>query len=561
MTKYILTALDTTGIQKYIFGSNNLKQIVGASAIVNWATKDLVYERLEKLGNTNIENKDINGDKHIDEEDLKAELIYAGGGNTLIIFKDKDIAINFIKGLTKKILTKAHGLDVVCIHREFEWDNNDLAKQIVPDTLKELSKKKMSRQRCLPVMGLGVTADCHYTGLPAVEYRKETLEDIKPNAGDGSNRRVSREVSDKLKFYNSKEIPFELRAKKSFTAMFDEIEDYNYEFFSSFNDIGSKHESSFMAVVHADGNGMGKRVIDLANNCNDNREYITNMRAFSISVQDQNVSALKDVLKCLIDTIEYHLKEDTDLKIDTELKRIFRDMVGNGNKKILPFRPIIVGGDDITFVCDGRLGLTLTELYLRKVTGKNLPDGKPISARAGVAIVKSHYPFSRAVDFAEELAASAKDLIKENETENHKPSAMDWHFAAGGTLESLKALRERSFTVSSGKLYMRPVFINNVEPPEWQTWNNFVDIMDVFNDRTDNNGKKWKDSRNKLKFLREALLRGEEEVKRARKLYDLPLIPTVEGHDSENGWIGDRCTCFDAIEAYDFFIPLKEDGE
>ena len=27
------------------------------------------------------------------------------------------------------------------------------------------------------------------------------------------------------------------------------------------------------------------------------------------------------------------------------------------------------------------------------------------------------------------------------------------------------------------------------------------------------------------------------------------------------GWIGDRCTCFDAIEAMDFFVPIERGGK
>jgi hypothetical protein len=29
------------------------------------------------------------------------------------------------------------------------------------------------------------------------------------------------------------------------------------------------------------------------------------------------------------------------------------------DKYLLPFRPIVFGGDDVTFICDGRLGLSL----------------------------------------------------------------------------------------------------------------------------------------------------------------------------------------------------------
>lgn len=40
MPRLTVTAVDTTGIQNYIFGSNVLKHNVGASYLVRFATQD-----------------------------------------------------------------------------------------------------------------------------------------------------------------------------------------------------------------------------------------------------------------------------------------------------------------------------------------------------------------------------------------------------------------------------------------------------------------------------------------------------------------------------------------
>jgi len=46
MTEYILTAIDTTQIQGYIFGSNRLQENIGGSELVEMATRQWVYEAL-----------------------------------------------------------------------------------------------------------------------------------------------------------------------------------------------------------------------------------------------------------------------------------------------------------------------------------------------------------------------------------------------------------------------------------------------------------------------------------------------------------------------------------
>ena len=43
-SKFILTAIEVAGIQNYIFGSNELKENVGASELVRQATEEKAFE-------------------------------------------------------------------------------------------------------------------------------------------------------------------------------------------------------------------------------------------------------------------------------------------------------------------------------------------------------------------------------------------------------------------------------------------------------------------------------------------------------------------------------------
>lgn len=149
MQEFTVTAIDTVGIQGYIFGSNNLKQNVGASGLVHFVTHELVYDELIKIGNSNIERIDaelkykIEYTKIIERDGLNSELIYSGGGNTVILFKNKDLAKEFTKSYTKKVLLKAPGLQLIIAHSNFEWDKNDLEKKVRETINQKIAQKKI----------------------------------------------------------------------------------------------------------------------------------------------------------------------------------------------------------------------------------------------------------------------------------------------------------------------------------------------------------------------------------------------------------------------------------
>ena len=538
MSKYTVTIIDTAAIQNYVFGSNSLQHNVGASGLVHYATHDWVFEELVKMGKTNIDSNYEFNEKTIENDDLKSELVYAGGGNTVILFNEnneKDLARKFTKNLTSRVLMEAPGLQLIVAHNSFEWDDSNLA-QTVSDTLGDVNNKKYNRHFSTPLLGLGVTVDCQYTGMPAVDIRPKSEKDTKNKVW------ISSEVAKKWDFFGTATE----RLRKNFPLRLT-----SYEYVSNFNDFGVKHESSYIAVVHADGIGMGKRVQVIADeHSDDNRKYIGAIREFSRLVEHATKTALQTSVDRLQDSIN---KVD---KVD-KIGGVVEIHENDRGKKLLPFRPIVFGGDDVTFVCDGRLGLTLAELYLRELASPDLKlsDGDPIYARAGIAIVKTHYPFSRAFALAENLAKSAKKyIIEKQKSDENNLIAMDWHFAASGPIGDLDEIRKREYTVDSGKLYMRPVRLGKSIDSDWHSWDTFTNIMEDFRDN-------WVDKRNKIMSLRDALRAGPETVEQFVTLYaqKLPEIKTNSDSDTR-GWVDGCCTCFDAIEAMDFFVPLKNEG-
>lgn len=523
MTKLTVTVISTIGIQEYIFSSNILKQNVGASELVRCATQDWVYEELMALGSTNVDQDgQIDGQATIEKGGLVSELVYAGGGNTVVLFCSPDKAREFARRLTRRALREAPGLLLVVAHNYgFDWNTQALS-QVVQDTLEKVRHKMHQPVVSTPVLGLSVTADCQYTGLPAVGKNED-------------DKRVSVGV-------RAKEAASEMAHRR----LAEMLSLQGYEIPKDFDDFGrTRGESSYIAVIHTDGNGMGKRIADIANGHprpEDNRSYIQAMRAFSQSVGKVAQEALAATYRQLIQAI------DGEGKIG--------GIVPVRDRK-LPLRPIVWGGDDVTFVCEGRLGLTLTEFYLRQVTARPLADGKPLSVRAGVAVVKSHFPFARAYALAEELTQSAKRYLKERQSPPFNEeglSAMDWHFAFSGPVLNLEEIRRREYTVEAGRLTMRPVRLGAPVSWDWHAWETFAHVVTEFQ-------SKWAERRNKIYALRDALRDGPEATRHFLEVHGLEL-PAIPGSPdaAKRGWIGKECVYFDAIEALEFFVPLEGGG-
>lgn len=89
MSKHTLTLLDATGIQEYIFGSNQLAQNIGASELVERVTTQWLVDSLKALGlSTNLQWSSEKGVEYSNKKvpQVYVEVIYAGGGNAVLLF-------------------------------------------------------------------------------------------------------------------------------------------------------------------------------------------------------------------------------------------------------------------------------------------------------------------------------------------------------------------------------------------------------------------------------------------------------------------------------------------
>lgn len=529
MNDAVLAIADVTGIQSYVFGSNRLRDHVGGSELVAQATGAWAAKALQELGATNCQGVNahgklvLDGAQRFEDGALVSELLYSGGGNIIALMRDAVTARRWGAALSSRVERDAPGLGVAIVHSApFTWraEGHDLGGKIGALIDTELRRAKQYRAASTPLLGLGVSAECRVTGLPAVGL--DETDGYKP---------VAREVVARLNA-----IP---EADRRFRAM---LRDYvgadrlGFDLPARLDDLGRSYgERSYIAVVHADGNGMGKRFKAIWAG-HQNRKAIELVRKLSDAVHEAGLTALGRALAPLITPVGGLVKPFD-------------------RQDYLPIRPLIYGGDDVTFVCDGRLGVQLAAAYveqLKDVTSA-LPDGAgAVTTAAGVAIVKTHYPFRRAYDLSESLCRGAKDTL------GRERSSIDWHVAMSGLLADLKTIREREYQLRDGEgrplaLSVRPLPMVSVEAP-WRTWGQFSETIRALQSDTD-----WAGRRNKVKQLREVLREGGSSTEQFLALYGgkpLPGYSAAPATLHRRGWLDGVCGYFDPIELLDLYVQL-----
>ena len=526
-----VVVLGTASIQRYVFQSNRLKENIGASYLAKYWLDEGLIEAVKHAGRTLDTNawNEYKADpamcppeKPVDTT-KDVSLLYIGGGNAAMLCKSRDIARQSIKAWSRKLLEDAPGLRVAVGY----GDATDSLAKAYRTALDDLSSCEEALPFGATLHGLPVVRTCTTTGLPASANSQE---------GDGW---ISQSAASKRKQVGSERQPG--GAQNAIASEFRSVLE-GQNFAIELEKLGGQQGESHIAVVHADGNGMGKHLMEVVNNSTgDDAEFLHSIRAFSSSVSSLSQIALRNTLQ--------HLKEALpNLKGDLSL-----------DKKIFPLRPIVYGGDDLTFVCDGRLGLDLTAFYLKefsKGTIKVRGEDNPVDACAGVAIVPTKFPFARAYHFAEELCGLTKSYLRQEKVPG---SWLDFQIIQEGATRSISAVRSAQYRSFEGqKLHQRPYKV----PEEW---NQFVAILKEFQ------SQKW--PRSRAKGLLQALTQGPTATKRfvvgaKWRGVTLPYVNGMDANVKKTGWTGgdspDRATpYFDPLEALDFYLELKPatDGE
>jgi hypothetical protein len=524
----VLTAIDLARIQQYVFSSNRLRDVLAASYAVEQAL-----------------------DPAKGLQAPEGAVILAGGGNALLQFESLGVTREWTRDFTRRLQQIAPGIEVVIAHRPF--DPGHLAQAWL-SLHADLARQKLERRPSVPQAGLSVTATCAVTGLPASAVDE-----------DGQL------VSSRIELLRSRIQDSKNRWKRFLPAELENAPDWTVAFPDDLDELGrSPGETSLIGVVHVDGNGVGElirqwlcRRVDAPDKRvqQEAQEWSSALRRLAEDVLSRLVGRITACIR--LERQQVSRTDGTRLVGQPEELSFPLHQINGVREVFLPLRPIVLGGDDMTFVADGRIALDLAVAAIREFEKNSVPhlgeNGLPvhITACAGVALVRSHAPFYRAYEAAKILCSSAKSARKEARDDG---GWVDWMV---GTFLSAQSVKEwlAAYRASNLKLTMRPYPVTRAVNRRSWDWLD-LEVLGPGPLTQPEQGFRgdlaWRLSRNRVKQLGALTREGPEAVRRQLSVWratqpDLKL----PGGLGEDGFVGNATPMVDAIEIMDLHLRLE----
>ena len=176
-----------------------------------------------------------------------------------------------------------------------------------------------------------------------------------------------------------------------------------------------------MAVIHADGNGVGAR-----------------LNRWKMKTGAPNGSGMADKVRqeMHVEEFFYTMRVAVRRAVVGAVEKTFQDWT----EPTLPYQFLMLGGDDLLLICRPCFAFKFLVEYALGLRAIKLADGQPLTIGAGVAIASHHFPFHRLHHLAEALAGSAKRLSR---AVSPAISTVDWQVVTQSWTEDPAALRRR----------------------------------------------------------------------------------------------------------------------
>ncbi len=434
--KEVLAMYDVRGIQDYIFRSNDLQEIIGASNLV----EDIIITGLQQViisskewdkngFLTDWEND--NGNEFQENIDIKMQVLFIGGGNAYILFRNGEICSQVNKKMAKYMLEHTYSLNLaVAVVEKTDNYKNDYERIHI-----EMRRIKARMPETKPAGVLPFMASDSITGFPLSVYKGRKM--IKYE--DGTEYLCTES------WLKREHFPKEENAEKILDNM-----------------VTGKGDNSTLALIHIDGNNMGKRLKEIMEDKEDYPQAIATMRSISKNIRDGFGECFK-VCEKYVDEVSDQIRKDRQGRL---------------------IRKIILAGDDITFICNAQAAIGAVETFLKETCEhtlfwedqisdeeklKEIENYKKygLSACAGIAYFNSHFPFSDAYRVAESCCSSAKKRAKtlENRESGTKDGNMgcffDYQLCGNIRAENLEEYRRVHYRLTDEEdcMIRRPYYV------------------------------------------------------------------------------------------------------
>lgn len=418
--KCALAMYDVRGKQDYIFRGNKIKEIVGGSLIIRDIYKDYLLSDSEYKIYMYEKNVDVVKDipqfswetfrNHI-EDGFDGEVVYDGGGNFLVLFKNASIYEQITHKFTFNVLKATASLRVVGTYIEVDESDSFLISQ------KKLYAKHRLTENTVQNVPL-------YGSLPIVMTSMTSSFPIVYRGNDYTKEEIELTAEQLAKYRKYREC-IEDNESSDYEEINEEVLD---------NIAPEKGVDSHIAIIYIDGNSMGAKVQECTKISNSFEESVNALRIFSWKIQKEYIDSKKKV-------------------IDDKLSELHKD-------DTVKRRLILGAGDEINFIVAGRDAYEVAKAYLEALgdNSEYATSGSIYSSCAGIAIFKSHVPYADAYRIAEECCESGKDKMKlldeKGNVRYSDTSFLDFHLCQGAIDVSLEQIRKSEETMSSSRPWL-----------------------------------------------------------------------------------------------------------
>ena len=525
----VLVSIETVKIKDFIFSTNKLKLIRGASYLLDYMNQVEVPRILKKYGleykTHELVNKiyNINDDKEflekVDEEidkTIDKRILYIGAGNAKFLVDSEKTAEKICKEIKEIYKNLAPSAKVVA--ECYPMKENEKIWTAIDELAQKTAEKKSEGFPMLNI-DLPFAVKCDLSGTePAVvslKNLKDDLENIEIHrSGEGSdndkqvedtktairnvikkdNMKISEESAVKIKYSNKmikddvNEIGFYSIIKKALNYdihLNTEIDDYS---------VGD----SFIGFVYSDGDGLGDFLKNVKKVYTTEEEYLKFMRKFSVILDRNTKYVLKEVIKEMYEKGKF-VKKKPILKDGKTKYEIINEKEEEVKKSIIG-EFLIVGGDDVCAVFPADLAIEIsyefqkqfeekmkkfTEIENEKNKKKN-PEN--ITSSCGVVIAKNKTPMFQLFEQGLKLQKSAKaKRYQENKNREGKVRTgyIDFQVIGNEGNVNIKEYRQKWYNKfdkedkNKGKLHVsrRPYSISGLENEEYKDVSESIDKL------------------------------------------------------------------------------------
>lgn len=381
---------EARSIQSYLFAGGKLRDMMSASDMVDRLCDQVLDQALAQLAMT-------------DECKASGNLTSVrfprrAGGAFYALLDDKAQAKKLRDLWSFTVARYLPGLEALHVIAEGASD-----AEAVGNGQKKLLAARNMPPAALPEGG-PLVVRCQRTGLPAVDADSDEPIDAalrrrrqsdKESDSDSGQRRLGR------KFLSARKEETNA-AKYVFPCDFElSGRERNDPYVFPFN-----NEKRTVAIVHADGNGLGIILRQLSKSIESRpEEYAQAFRGFSEALERATETAAQ---QATAEVLKPAAKQHPD------------------NRRTLPARPLVLGGDDLTTILRADLALAFTQKFIeafetssekeltqwqtglksRGLSTEGLPSY--LTACAGIVFIRANQPFSQAYELAESLCQRAK---------------------------------------------------------------------------------------------------------------------------------------------------------